>query len=96
MPERDIRKALKTRVEQYGGSVRAVSWLGRRGAPDILALVPLTPDHGAMSVFVETKAPGGAPTDAQAREHYQMRECGCVVLVISTLGQLDAWLPELK
>lgn len=109
MPERDIRKALKERVEAYGGEVRAVSWLGRRGAPDVLCLFPEGSkyDHflkGASIVggdwekfhpFVETKAPGGKPEPHQAREHERMRACGCVVRVISTLEQLDAWLPPL-
>lgn len=103
MPERDIRKELKKRVEEYGGEVRAVSWLGRRNAPDVLCLMPYAgaawcddelvffgdPCHP----FVETKAPGGAPTSAQAREHERMRKANCEVLVISTIEQLDTWLP---
>lgn len=105
MPERDIRKALKARVEAYGGEVRAVSWLGRRNAPDVLCLF----DHGAatfgvadaigrkdwrgFNVWVEAKAPKKGPTAAQHREHNRMRGCGCEVVVISTLEQLDNWLP---
>ena len=110
MPERDIRKALKTRVEAYGGEIRAVSWLGRRNAPDVLCLFPSdsrfarrqcrdiwegpkdTPQGSA--VWIEAKAPGGKPTAAQAREHERMRAAGCTVHVISTLEQLDAWLPK--
>ncbi len=94
--EGKLRKALKARVEAYGGEIRAVSWIGRRSAPDVLCLMlgcrmrPV-PDH----CFVETKAPGGEPTDAQAREHERMRAAGCTVLVISTLEQLDAWLPPI-
>jgi hypothetical protein len=97
MPERDIRKALKKRVEQHGGEVRAVSWLGRRNAPDVLCLFPMNPllrcslDHP----FIETKAPGGKPSKAQEREHKRMRDAGCTVLVISTIKQLDEWLPLL-
>lgn len=103
MAERDIRKSLKARVEAYGGEVRAVAWLGRRNAPDVLCLFPGTcplpigfGDEAGWNMhhpFVETKAPGGEPTEAQAREHERMRAAGCVVLVISTLDQLDAWLP---
>jgi len=91
--ERDIRKALKTRVEAYGGEVRAVSWLGRRHAPDVLCLFRgiLRGSH----VFVETKAPGGKPNEGQLREHERMRDAECTVLVISTLAQLDDWLPPL-
>jgi hypothetical protein len=97
MPERDIRKALKKRVESYGGEIRAVAWLGRRSAPDVLCLFKRLTGLGggneAMHPFIETKAPGGEPTDAQAREHDRLRAAGCVVLVISTIEQLDEWLP---
>ena len=101
MPERDIRKALKTRVEAYGGEIRAVSWLGRRNAPDVLCLFPrdceFTRWKGLLAShhpFIECKAPGGKPTAAQAREHDRMRAAGCTVHVISTLEQLDSWLPK--
>jgi hypothetical protein len=119
-----IRKALKARVEQYGGEVRAVAWLGRRNAPDVLCLlfpqpfwckgIDRLPHRGfdksefsdryycvkcgadkGKSVYVETKAPGGKPSAAQAREHERMRAAGCTVLVISTLEQLGSWLPPL-
>lgn len=100
MPERDIRKALKTRVEAYGGEVRAVSWLGRRNAPDVLVLFGPDLSRDGMddprNEWIECKAPGGKPSPAQAREHERMRAAGCVVLTISTLEQLDAWLPPLK
>lgn len=95
MAERDIRKALKTRVEAYGGEVRAVSWLGRRHAPDVLCLFPEPTFTEGHSRWVETKAPGGKPNAGQLREHERMRAAGCVVLVISTLKQLDDWLPAL-
>lgn len=96
MRERDIRKALKARVESYGGEIRAVSWLGRRNAPDVLCGFPCGPCHGGVSVFVETKRPGKDATEAQAREHERMRSWGCIVLVITTIEELDAWLPPLK
>ncbi len=102
MLERDIRKALKERVEAYGGEVRAVSWLGRAHAPDVLCMFPAgcggswacNQGHG-VSVFVEAKAPGGKPRPGQLREHLRMTAAGCKVLVISTLEQLDAWLPPI-
>lgn len=96
MRERDIRRALKARVEAYGGEVRAVSWLGRRNAPDVLVLMPATTLWKAHHPFIETKAPGGVPTPAQVREHERMRAAGCTVYVISTIEALDAWMPPLK
>lgn len=105
MAERDIRRALKKRVEAYGGEIRAVSWIGRRNAPDVLALfrpklIALGGDASFINVraahpFIETKAPGGKPTMAQQREHKRMQDAGCIVFVISTLEQLDDWLPLL-
>jgi hypothetical protein len=38
--ERDIERRLVERVKQLGGEVRKVSWIGRRGAPDRLAMLP--------------------------------------------------------
>lgn len=102
--EGKIRKALKERVEAYGGEVRAVAWLGRRNAPDVMCLFPEGSEYHLSAYvlttsghpFCECKAPGGKPSAAQAREHERMRAAGCAVLVISTLGQLDQWLPPLK
>lgn len=105
MPERDIRKALKKRVEAYGGEQRAMTWLGRRNAPDVLTLFPYGSAYGRrypefvgayMHPLVECKAPGGVPTPAQEREHERLRKAAFVVWVISTFEQLDAWLPAIK
>lgn len=102
--ESHIRRELKRRVEAYGGEVRAVSWLGRSNAPDVLCLFPqgclyLRQRAGWTEVFghpfVETKRPGKDATEAQAREHERMRAAGCDVLVITTQAELDAWLPPL-
>jgi len=89
MRESKIRIALKARVEAYGGEIRAVAWLGRSHAPDVLALLFWRRTH----VFVETKAPSKAATAAQAREHDRLRAAGFEVRVITTLAELDAWLP---
>lgn len=93
--ERDIRRYLKTRVEQYGGEVRAVAWLGRPHAPDVLCMFPFTGGMKGSTVWVETKAPGGKPRAGQLREHERMRAAGMTILVISTYAQIDSWLPPL-
>lgn len=101
MRESSIRKALKARVEAYGGEVRALSWLGRNNAPDVLCLFPYTAHDSRVAdfirthVFVETKRPNKAATEAQAREHERMRAAGCEVLVTTTIAELDSWLPAL-
>src|SRR5574341_266706 len=105
MAERNIRKLLKERVESYGGEIRAVSWLGRPNAPDVLCLFPEYSRYDLRHrkicwegesdpprghhLFVETKAPGGVPNAAQVREHERMRAAGCTVLVVSTKSRLD-------
>jgi hypothetical protein len=40
MLERDIEAYLVSRVEALGGEVRKVQWVGRRGAPDRLVMMP--------------------------------------------------------
>lgn len=99
MRESKIRKALKARVESYGGEIRAVSWLGRHSAPDVLCLFPA----GSLAArrapgvhcFVETKRPDKDATAAQAREHERLRASGCVVVMVRTLAEMDEWLPPL-
>jgi hypothetical protein len=102
LKESNIRAALKKRVEEYGGEVRAVSWLGRKNAPDVLCLLPWSclegepygcATHAMLHPLVETKRPGKAATVAQVREHARLREAGFEVLVITTLEELDEWLP---
>jgi hypothetical protein len=40
MRERDIEDYLVKRVNAMGGEVRKVKWIGRRGAPDRLVMLP--------------------------------------------------------
>lgn len=87
MLERDIRRALDLRIKALGGSTRALSWLGRAHAPDVLVLL------SGRHALVETKAPGGKPRAGQLREHERLRAAGFTVLVISTLGDLDREFP---
>jgi hypothetical protein len=100
--EGDIRKALKERVEAYGGEIRAAAWLGRKHCPDVFVMFPdgslaaydmFSCSYKADHVWVETKRPKKDATEGQAREHERMRAAGCTVLVITTIEELDAWLP---
>ncbi len=96
MKEHDIREALDKRVREYGGETRAAAWLGRKHCPDVFVMFPkrsLGAEWG--HAYVETKRPKKDATEAQAREHERMREAGCVVLVITTIEELDKWLPPL-
>lgn len=40
MRERDIEKHLVQRVKELGGECRKIKWIGRRGAPDRLVMLP--------------------------------------------------------
>lgn len=40
MRERTVEQHLVARVKALGGEVRKVKWIGRRGAPDRLVLLP--------------------------------------------------------
>lgn len=103
--EGDVRKALKERVESYGGEIRALSYLGRRHAPDVLCLfpdsipVPIMQRYGLSTArhhpLVETKRPGKDATEGQAREHERLRAADFVVLVIRSLEELEYWMPAL-
>lgn len=102
MRESDIEDYLVRRVKAMGGEVRKLQWVGRRGAPDRLVLLPDPgPGKGVFnnSWWVELKAPGLAatfPADAherqQHREHERMRAKGQRVVVIDSLAGVDGLL----
>jgi hypothetical protein len=75
-------------VRAMGGEVRKVSWIGRRGAPDRLVMLP----RPKGTIWVELKAPGKKPTSNQLREHQRMRELGQRVEVIDSLQGVEGLL----
>lgn len=98
MRERDIEKHLVQRVKELGGEVRKVKWIGRRGAPDRLVMLPeVAGDFGwdtifAQTIWVELKATGVAPEDYQIREHKRMRAMGQRVVVIDSIEGVEELL----
>jgi hypothetical protein len=82
--ERDIERQLIRRVKQAGGEVRKVMWIGRRGAPDRLVLIP-----DREPLFVELKAPGGRVSRLQEVEHRRLRAAGCKVMVIWKVEEIE-------
>lgn len=99
--ERDIEKHLVKRVKELGGEVRKVQWIGRRGAPDRLVMLPervvrlnehTTYRHKPCSLWVELKAPGVAPESYQVREHERMRKLGQRVEVIDSIEGVESLL----
>jgi hypothetical protein len=100
MRERDIENYLVQRVKAMGGEVRKVRWIGRRGAPDRLVMLPRfrqVDDRVAYqpedtTVWVELKAPGEKPEPHQVREHRRMRDMGQRVEVIDSLAGVEELL----
>lgn len=98
MRESVIEAHLVKRVKQLGGEVRKVQWVGRRGAPDRLVLLPHAPAGWGYpswmpaSCWVELKAPGGGPEPHQAREHTRLRNLGQHVVVVDSIEAVDALL----
>lgn len=103
MRERDIERHLVERVKALGGEVRKVQWIGRRGAPDRLVMLPQQRrERGvgvlapiivqARSVWVELKAPGVKPEAHQLREHQRMRAMGQRVVVIDSIEGVEELL----
>lgn len=87
MRERLLEEYLVRRVTQAGGEIRKVQWIGRRGAPDRVVMLP-----GGTLIWVEMKSPGRKPEPHQAREHDRMRAVGQDVRVVDSLEDIDALL----
>lgn len=97
MRESVIEAYLVHRVKAVGGEVRKVQWIGRRGAPDRLVMLP----PGALragaqdivaldcTIWVELKATGVRPEDYQLREHARMRKLGQRVEVVDSFARVD-------
>jgi hypothetical protein len=94
MRESTIEDHLVKRVKELGGEVRKVQWLGRKGAPDRLVMLPwnqLFKPHKS-TVWVELKAPGEKAKPHQAREHERMRAMGQWVVVIDSIDGVEELL----
>lgn len=100
MNEAAIERYLVKRVKELGGEVRKVQWIGRKGAPDRLVMLPQFGRVGRYcnitTMWVELKAPGLAwrfPTGpherAQHREHVRMRGLRQCVLVLDSYESID-------
>jgi hypothetical protein len=93
--ERDIEQYLVERVKGMGGEVRKVNWIGRRGAPDRLVMLPEAHVGGGdwtecdTTIWVELKAPGKTAEPHQLREHVRMRKMGQRVEVVDSFERVD-------
>jgi hypothetical protein len=99
MRERDIERYLVERVTAIGGIVRKVRWIGRRGAPDRLVLLPpiieslldstLVLNRPRDPIWVEIKAPGKKLQPHQEREIERLRLYGLRVEVVDSRERVD-------
>lgn len=90
-PEAKNEGYLVTEATRRGMYVRKVVWQNRRRAPDRLLGCKQT----KRQAFVECKADGEEPTEAQWLEINEMRECGFTVFVVNSRVTADgvlAWL----
>lgn len=89
MRESVIEKYLVDCAKALGGEVRKVKWLGRKGAPDRLLMLPPITDCGTpVTIWVELKATGKKPEAHQRREHVRMRMLGQRVEVVDSFDRV--------
>ena len=86
MLEKQIEAAFTKRVKELGGMSEKFTSPGRRSVPDRIVTMP-----GGRIIFVELKAPGKKPTDAQLRDHEKRRRLGCDVRVIDNMESARAF-----
>ena len=83
MREQTVEAYLVERARALGGEVRKIKWIGRRGAPDRLAMLP------GRTLWVELKAPGEKAKPHQVRERERMRRMGQRVEVVDSFERVD-------
>lgn len=89
--EKDIEKRLKSEVEKLGGIAYKFSSPQRRSVPDRLCIFPT-----GLVYFVECKAPGKKPSDAQWREMNRLDKLGHYVTWVSTYEEITQFVYIIK
>lgn len=84
MRESQVEQYLIDVVTSKGGEIRKLQWIGRRGAPDRVVMLP-----GGRLIWVECKAPGMKPEPHQLREHHRMRLMDQRVEVVDSFDRVD-------
>ena len=89
MLEKQIEQALVKRVKVLGGLAEKFTSPNRRSVVDRVVTLP-----GNRIIWVECKAPGKKPTDAQLRDHEKRRLLGCDVRVIDSIEAVNRFPDE--
>jgi len=88
-PEASVETTLVIGVMARKGWCAKMVDLGRRGAPDRECRM-----KGAVTIFVETKAPDGRLKPWQERYHDDLRALGYIVLTLWTIEQVEQFLKD--
>ena len=83
MLERDIEAYLVKRCAEIGALCDKFTSPQRRSVPDRLIT------FGGRVLFVELKATGKKPTEAQVRDHERRREAGAAVVWLDSKESVD-------
>lgn len=83
MIERDVEKYFCRKVEEAEGIVRKLTYLGRKGAPDRMVLLP------GVVAFVEFKRPGEKPRRDQVQELEALGNMWKHVYVVDSIERAD-------
>jgi hypothetical protein len=86
--EKQIEAYLRKKAIEHGGTAYKFTSPGRNGVPDRILVVPCFAP--SCTHFVEVKAEGKKPTDAQFREHDRIRKAGGDVSVVDSYDEVDA------
>ncbi len=84
MLERDIEAYLVKRCKEIGALCDKFTSPQRRSVPDRLIT------FGGRVLFVELKATGKKPTEAQVRDHDRRRAAGAEVVWLDSKGGVDS------
>lgn len=89
MLERDIEAYLVKRCKEIGALCDKFTSPQRRSVPDRLIT------FGGRVLFVELKATGKKPTEAQVRDHERRRAAGAEVVWLDSVAGVDAVVGDL-
>ena len=89
MLEKHLEAKFVKKVKSLGGIAEKFTSPGRRSCPDSIVTLP-----GGRIIFVELKAPGKRPTNAQRRDHLKRRMLGCEVVVIDCIEEVNLFPKE--
>ena len=84
--EKENEAYLRKKAREHGGMADKFTSPSRRSVPDRVCTIPC---WDPRTQFVEVKAEGEEPTDAQARDHKRRREAGGIVHVVDSKQQID-------